>query len=388
VRPRIAATAAAVLVVSLAAAQPALPAAGHGARVHRKASTCKLVSAPPKVVDMGKAFALTGKLKPKAARAVKAQLRVGKRWRVVSSKRSAKRTGAFRLKVQSAGAAGPMTLRAYAPRTSRFAAAACRSVKVTVMAPDGSMGPASNPMPQPMSGPTAPDPPPSKGPGPANSFRAVYALASGQVATAGEIPAIVNDINVVNGWYATQTNNSVQPRWVRDKKPDGSLGDPTVITVTLSHPASAYTGADGINTLVDDVNAAAPPASPSEKTVVWIDAGDYACGQTGRGVSVVWEPACGIYPATSDAWPFGGSYLVAHEMTHNFGAVPSCAPHYDGTDHANDDTRDVLYQGPLARDWSDQELDPGHDDYYDTGRSDCVGIEASPFWTATADIGS
>lgn len=386
--PRRASAAALVttVIASLALAQSALPAT-HGSRAHRKASTCKL-GPVAKVVDMGKTVTLAGKLRPKAARKVKAQLLVGKRWRVVSSKRSAKRSGAFRLTVAAAGTAGPMTLRAYAPRTSRFAAAACRRVVVTVMAPDGSMGPASNPMPEPMPGSTQPDPPASTGPGPANSFRAVYALASGQAATAGKIPAIVNDINVVNGWYATQTDNSVQPRWVRDKNPDGSLGDPKVITVTLPHPASAYTGADGILTLVDDLNAVAPPAAASEKSVVWIDAGDYACGQTGRGASVVWEPACDIHPATSDAWPFGGTYLVAHEMTHNFGAVPDCAPHSDGTHHSNDDTRDILYQGPLARDWFNQQLDPGHDDYYDAGRSDCAGIEASPFWTKTADIGS
>jgi hypothetical protein len=383
-----AAIVAVVLIAVPAGAQSALGEA-QGARVHRKASSCRLATVPS-LIQMGKAVTLKGKLKPRTARAVKAQVLVGRRWRVASGGRSAARTGAFRLKVRPT-IGGRVSLRAYAPRTRRLAPAACRAVKVTVMAPDGSGGPAPlvpNPNPEPEPAPAAPSPPAVAGPEPGNSFRAVYAVASDQAAAAGKVPAIVNDIKVVNAWFATQTNNSVQPRWIRDKNGDGTPGDPTVVTVTLPHPASAYTGSGGLDVLADDLAATAPPAAASEKTVAWIDAGDYACGQTGRGVSVMWEPACNIHPSTSDTWPFGATYLLAHEMTHNFGAVPSCAPHYDGTAHVNDNPRDVLYQGPMARVWTDQKLDPGHDDYYDTGRPDCPGIDASPFWTGTADVGS
>jgi hypothetical protein len=374
---------AAVLVLALIAALAGAESAG----ARRAASTCAAGKVPGKV-QMGQVVTLSGTVKPKRRRAVKAQVLSKGHWRAVKTGRSARRTGAFRLKLRLT-VGGPVKLRAYAPRTRRLAAAACRPAKITVQAPDGSGSsmPTTMPQPDPSSGAPAPAPMTS-GPQPGNSFRAVYALASGQTAVAGQVPAIVNDIKVVNGWYATQTDNSVQPRWVRRKNPDGSLGDPTVTTVRLPHPASAYTGADGIKALVDDLKATAPPASDSEKTVVWIEAGDYACGQTGFGVSVVWESTCDIHPATSDTWPFGGSYLVAHEMTHNFGAVPSCAPHYDGSAHVNDDPRDVLYQGAMARAWNDQQLDPGHDDYYDAGRADCAGIEGSPYWTMTADIGT
>ena len=383
------AIAAVVLIAVPVGAQLAL-AEAQGARAHRKASGCRLAKTPPSSVQMGKAVTLKGKLKPRTARAVKAQVLVGRRWRVLSRGRSAARTGAFRLKVRTT-TGGPLTLRAYAPRTRRLARAACRPVMVTVMAPDGSGGPVPlvpNPMPEPEPAPAPPSPPPVAGPEPGNSFRAVYAVASDQAPAAGKVPAIVNDIKVVNGWYATQTNNSVQPRWIRDRNGDGTPGDPTVVTVTLPHPASAYTGSGGLDVLVDDLAATAPPAAASEKTVVWIEAGNYACGQTGRSVSVMWEPACNIHPSTSDTWPYGATYLLGHEMTHNFGAVPSCAPHYDGSAHVNDDPRDVLYQGPMPRAWTDQKLDPGHDDYYATGRPECPGIEGSPFWTATADIGS
>jgi hypothetical protein len=75
-------------------------------------------------------------------------------------------------------------------------------------------------------------------------------------------------------------------------------------------------------------------------------------------------------------------------MTHNFGAVPTCAPHQGGGAHVTDDPRDILYQGPQPRDWNNQMLDPGHDDYYATGRGDCPGIASSAFWTMTSDPGS
>ena len=40
-----------------------------------------------------------------------------------------------------------------------------------------------------------------------------------------------------------------------------------------------------------------------------------------------------------------------------------------------------------ARDWDNQMLDPGHDDYYGTGTA-CGDIATSPFWTATSNPGS
>src|SRR4051794_36741587 len=107
-----------------------------GARTHRRASTCKAGKAPA-LVQMGQALTLKGTIKPKKARAVKAQLFSNKRWRTVARGRSAKRTGAFRLKLNLT-AGGVSRVRAYAPRTRRLAAAACKAEKITVHAPDGS----------------------------------------------------------------------------------------------------------------------------------------------------------------------------------------------------------------------------------------------------------
>ena len=92
-------------------------------------------------------------------------------------------------------------------------------------------------------------------------------------------------------------------------------------------------------------------------------------------------PNCDIYPGTypTAGFPYvGSSYLLAHEMTHALGAAHEPAPHADGTGHVTDDRRDIIYSGPEGRDWDNLMLDPGHDDYYKTGRSDLVNIEFSP----------
>jgi len=96
--------------------------------------------------------------------------------------------------------------------------------------------------------------------------------------------------------------------------------------------------------------------------------------------SVLFESTCAIYPATGTTYPGYASYVISHETTHAFGAVPGCAPHYDGTGHVNDNPSDVLYQGSQPRIWSSITLDPGHDDYYDTTNPSCPGIEYSPLW--------
>ena len=86
---------------------------------------------------------------------------------------------------------------------------------------------------------------------------------------------------------------------------------------------------------------------------------------------------CSIYPERG-GWPYGSSYLVAHELTHLLGAVGSCAPNYDGDGHVNDDNRDVIYAGPQDRDWENLVLDANNDDYYLHGRDDCYDIANNP----------
>lgn len=216
---------------------------------------------------------------------------------------------------------------------------------------------------------------------PASSFRAVYALTAGQSADPHAAAAIVHEIKVANGWYPTQTNG-LSPSWLRD-----ATGDPAVAIVHVSADAATFAAAPNpLAFAKQQILAAAPLAAQTEKTVVWIDVDTStgACGISDFGegsFSVLFEAACRIYPSATSSWPSGATYLQVHEMTHGFGAVFGCAPHYDGTGHVNDDPRDVLYAGSRPRDWAHLMLDPGHDDYFGTGRTDCPDIALSPFWT-------
>lgn len=210
------------------------------------------------------------------------------------------------------------------------------------------------------------------------SFRAVYAVASDQTPTSGHLAAIAAEADVVDGWFLTQTTPRVQPRWVRT-----DTGEVAVDQVTLPRTTAQIATLD-FEDLVPLLSAAAA-LQPHQKLVVFMDVptGDTDCGTTGSNISFIGEATCGLHP-DDEAFPYGASYVMAHEMTHNFGAVPSCAPHYDGTGHVDDDPRDVLYQGSQPRDWADITLDPGHDDYYDTPSTSCPDIQDSGFWEPVA----
>ncbi len=246
--------------------------------------------------------------------------------------------------------------------------------------------PAPGPTPVPTASPT----PAPVVPGPGNSFRAVYALAADQAETPGYVAGILATIDAVNGWFATQTIGNVMPRWMRD-----ATWAPQVTVVKLAAPAATYESDGGFERMRSDLRAAAPLAAPTQKSVVWMEVAhpeiDYGggvkgrpCGVTGAAISWLTEKSCGIRPVAPTSWPADGTYLTAHEMAHNFGAVPDCAPHGGGGGHVNDDPRDLLYSGPLGRDWNNQTLDPGRDDYYGTGTA-CGDIAKSPFWTVTSD---
>ncbi len=225
------------------------------------------------------------------------------------------------------------------------------------------------------------------GPGPAlpvnpslaNSFRAVYALPSDVVADPTIVPGIRHEMDLVTGWFASQTGGH-RPRLYA---PDGVLA---VDTVNLGITTAQLEAGAPLDILAATLHGLGYGTS-GETVVAFVPAVGDACGSTltlhGAPTTVgIWMPSCDIYPSVdTESWPYGATYLTAHEMTHAFGAVPACAPHADGTGHVNDDTRDVVYAGPDPRDWDHITLDPGHDDYYAHGRSDCPDIAASPFWT-------
>jgi hypothetical protein len=351
-------------------------------------------SLKPRAIAAGQTVTLSGKVSPAAKRAIRLEQRTGKTWRKLATTTSAKKTGAFTLKLVPTGA-GTIKVRAAAPKSGRAKALVSPVRTLTVTAavtppccktnPPAGTGatPCATPAPGTTSPPT-PTPVPGSGvittPSAAKpSFRAIYAVASDQTPSAGKYAAIIASANATNDWFATQTTAGVRPRWVRD-----SGGAIVVSTVRLPRPAAAYDTAT-FQSVVAELAAAAPTPA-NQKTVLWFDVkSPNGCGVTGSGLSVIFEAACDIHPATDDVFPYGATYLTAHEMTHNFGAVASCAPHASGGGHVNDDNKDLLYAGNGARDWPNITLDPGHDDYYATGNPACPGIESSPYWTETSD---
>lgn len=76
---------------------------------------------------------------------------------------------------------------------------------------------------------------------------------------------------------------------------------------------------------------------------------------------------------------------MIHEVFHNLGAVPSCAPHYEAA-HTSDDPRDIMVASGSAqlstfRDASFLPiLDVGRDDYYQHTNPNCLDIARSPFF--------
>jgi hypothetical protein len=230
----------------------------------------------------------------------------------------------------------------------------------------------------PVSGP-APAPPIPVNPSLANSFRAVYALPSDVAPDPNIVAGIRHEMDLVAGWFAAQTGGH-RPRLYA---PDSTL---SVETVNLGITTAQLEAGAPLDILAATLHGLGYGVS-GETVVAFVAADGDACGSTrtlnGAATTVgIWMPTCTIYPSVdTTSFPYGATYLTAHEMTHAFGAVPACAPHADGTGHVNDDNRDVLYAGPDQRDWDHIQLDPGHDDYYGHGRSDCPDIAGSPFWT-------
>ncbi len=205
-----------------------------------------------------------------------------------------------------------------------------------------------------------------------NAIQAVYVVPSDQTPYQGQEAAIAHEIGEVQSWFDTQTGGK-HPIFVRD-------GDSfSVVTVNLSGPIEEFTS---ITPILAEIRAAVP-AVFGHALAIYIE-GEFnpretrSCGWARAREVVIPIGNCDIRPANGSAWPYAGTYLLAHELAHVLGAVPSCAPNEDGTSHVSDDNRDLLYNGPEGRDWANLMLDPGNDDYYMHGRDDCFDIADSP----------
>ena len=187
---------------------------------------------------------------------------------------------------------------------------------------------------------------------------------------------IAHEAELAVGWFRSQAGKV--PRFVR-------AGTAIEVRTAKVSVTRAVFQARRFESQVNTIRAAAG-ATADQFIAAFVDATDpVACGRSGGDLIIYTDTSPTNCPArptvATTAFPFGNSYLIAHELTHSLGAVPACAPHADGSFHLNDDPRDVLYSGPLARDWGNLTLDPGHDDYFRTGRTDCTDIDHSPLWT-------
>ena len=182
---------------------------------------------------------------------------------------------------------------------------------------------------------------------------------------------------MVAAWFGDQLNGR-SPRCGVD-----AVGAPTVAVVVSGLDPSALAGSADVVGALAAAWRSSGLIAVNAVPVVYVEgkqAQEMACGWTSHGRStyvVIPMDNCDIHPQNDSRFPYGATYLLAHEMLHALGAVSDSAPHYDGSGHVNDDPRDLIYFGQSRRDWANLTIDPGHDDYYLTGRGDLANIESS-----------
>lgn len=212
----------------------------------------------------------------------------------------------------------------------------------------------------------------------ARRFEAVYAVPK-DARTRSRVQAIRRDLGAVLGWYRRQTGGQ-EPGFVR------AHGAIVVRTLRLPLTRRQLQRRRHNDALTDVERALAASQLIGKRVlpVVYVEAASNGpeCGVDGGAVAVLWMHACGgIYPSVHDTWPYGATYLAAHEMTHALGAVPDCAKHSTKDGHVNDSPRDLLYEGPKPRAWKHLVLDYRHNDYFRSGSKTCADIARDKVWT-------
>ena len=203
-------------------------------------------------------------------------------------------------------------------------------------------------------------------------IQAVYVVPPDVTPLEGQEAAITHEIGEVQEWFDTQTGGR-HPIFAGDQD---SIA---VATVNLSSPLEEFTS---LTPILAEIRAAVPSIE-GYALVIYIEGRlnpqhGQACGWAPGRMVVIPIHNCNIRPLQNSVWPHGGTYLLAHELTHVLGAVPTCAPNHGCNGHVVDDRRDLLYLGTEPRDWDNLMLDPGNDDYYNHGRDDCADIVNSP----------
>jgi hypothetical protein len=205
-----------------------------------------------------------------------------------------------------------------------------------------------------------------------STLRAFYVVGSDRSLDPAVPGAIRHEVGVATAWFSDQSGGK-RLRFRRD-----AMG---AVTVTSIRSSMTTAQLDALSSAEVLALLRGSGLAVSEYAVVWMHARTgNACGYASQGLVLLAMQQCDIFPSAGSAFPFGGTYLLVHELTHALGAVPSCAPNTGNGGHVMDDPRDIVYAGPLPRDWDDLMLDPGRDDYFRHGRPGCEDIDTSPLW--------
>ena len=206
------------------------------------------------------------------------------------------------------------------------------------------------------------------------AVQAVYAVPDGESPVSTRRDGIADGVSAAQKWFRSQTNgrhpvfarigNSIDVKAIR-------VGAPP----TVREPGHS-------EAMVAEIRATLglPPYVP---LFIFIEGrfGTYgSCGWSSKNFIMVPIANCRLtFEVGARAqWPYGSSYITGHELTHLLGAAPKCAPNNDGGGHVTDDDGDVIWQGSGSLDWTNLQLDVGHDDYYMHGRDDCFDIANHP----------
>jgi len=174
-------------------------------------------------------------------------------------------------------------------------------------------------------------------------------------------------------WLLTQTIG----RWFRYDTYQGQL-DITFVQLSQTDASIGGRGASALTAIVQELRSRGFTA-PDKLYGVVLEGGNSAFCGFGEvpgdyfAIFLNGTPP-GAPPCNSNAFgapsgqPNYWTFTFTHETFHTLGAVPACAPHWAGN-HTNDRPDDLMYAGPKP--WVPALLDPGHDDYFATGRADC-----------------
>ncbi len=216
-------------------------------------------------------------------------------------------------------------------------------------------------------------------------FQLVYLYPAGTKPVAGRIEKMTITTQLVQLWFSGQMAG-LSPRFATD-----ASGRPSVVSVQAPLDSASLAAEEDYADVLIPTWRATGVIPVDSFPIIFVEGTQTkdGCGWSGRTGPdqhiTIPMGNCEIYP-TAERFPYGSSYLLAHEITHSLGGASDNAPHSDGTAHVTDDPRDVIFNGDVDRDWDHLTLDPGHDDYYLTGRTDLENIETSPLLQVGAGV--